>query len=85
MRIQKSLDLILKPLGGRIADARLVIDELFRNPIINAVKMEQIIGKSSVSVYKLITDLEKLGVLKEITGGQRGRIYVFEDYIALFK
>lgn len=85
MRIQKSLDLILKPLGGRIADARLIIDELFRNPIINAVKMEQIIGKSSVSVYKLITDLEKLGVLKEITGGQRGRIYVFEDYIALFK
>ena len=85
MQIQKSLDLTLKPLGGRIADARLVIDELYRNPIINAVKVERIIGKSAVSAYKLIADLEKLGVLKEITGGQRGRIYVFEDYIALFK
>lgn len=85
MQIQQSLDLILKPLGGRVTDARLVIEELFRNPIINAAKVEQIIGKSSVSAYKLIADLENLGILKEITGEQRGRIYVFDDYIALFK
>ena len=85
MQIQKTLDLKLKPLRGRVADARLVTNELFRNPIINAAKVEKIIGKSAVSAYKLIVDMEKLGILREITGGQRGRAYIFEDYMALFK
>jgi len=85
LQIQNSLDERLKPLGGRVSDARLVILELYRNPITNAAKVEVIIGKSSVSAYKLITDLEKLGILKEITGGQRGRAYIFKDYIELFK
>ncbi|SFL32097.1 Fic family protein [Proteiniphilum acetatigenes] len=85
LQIQKSLDLRLKPFRGRVVDARLIIDELFRNPIINAAKVENIVGKSSVSAYKLIADLEKAGILREITGAQRGRTYIFQDYIELFK
>lgn len=85
LQIQRSLDLRLKPMGSRISDARMVIDELFRNPIINVVRVEKIIGKSSVSAYKLIADLEKLDILKEITGGQRGRIYIFKEYATLFE
>jgi len=85
MQIQRSLDDRLKPLAGRAAGARLVIDELYKNPITNAFKVESIIGKSSVSAYKLIADLEKLEILKEITGGQRSRSYVFKEYLDLFK
>lgn len=85
LQIQKILNIKLKPLGSRVADARLVIDELFRNPITNAAKVERIVGKSSVSAYKLIKDLEDIGILREITGAQRGRTYIFEDYMALFK
>ena len=85
LQIQRSLDLKLKPLSSRIGDAKLVIDELYKNPIINAFKVEKIIGKSTPSSYKLISSLEELGILQEITGGQRGRIYIFKDYIDLFK
>lgn len=84
LQIQKSLDTTLKPLGSRIVDARLVIDELYRNPIINVAKVEQTINKSSVSAYKLIADMERLGILTEISGAQRGRTYLFKDYIELF-
>lgn len=85
LQIQKALDFKLKPLGSRVADARLVIDELYKSPIINAAKLERVIGKSSASAYKLIAELEEIGVLEEITGGQRGRIYIFKDYVDLFK
>jgi hypothetical protein len=37
------------------------------------------------SAYKLIELLEKIDLLKEVTGGQRKRMYVFEDYIKLFR
>ena len=85
LQIQKSLDDLLKPLGNRSGDARLIINEMFSNPIINAAKVERVVGKSAVSAYKLISDMEDLGILKEITGGQRGKIYMFEKYVQLFK
>lgn len=41
--------------------------------------------KSLRPAYALIADLEKLGIIKEITGAERGRLYLFEDYVSLFK
>jgi hypothetical protein len=37
------------------------------------------------SAYKLIVDLEKLDILHEITGGQRGKTYIHENYLSLFR
>ena len=42
-------------------------------------------GVSPASAYKLIADLERFGILKEITGGKRGKVYAFDAYIKLFK
>jgi hypothetical protein len=40
---------------------------------------------SAASAYKLVADLERLGILKEMTGGKRGRTYTFEPYVKLFR
>ena len=37
------------------------------------------------SAYKLVADLERLGILNGITGGKRGRMYTFEAYVKLFR
>lgn len=84
LQLQRSLDEKLKPLGNRANDARKVIENLYSNPVINASIVESIIKKSNVSAYKMIADLEKAGILKEVTGGQRKKIYVFQDYLDLF-
>ena len=85
LQLDKSLPLRLNQLGNRETDARKVIDELYQQPITDAKRVENIIQKSSVSAYKLISDLEKLEILVEVTGSQRGRIYVFKDYLELFQ
>jgi len=84
MQLQKTLDTRLKPLGNRASDAYKVINVLYTRPIVNAEMVAQIIDKSNVSAYKLIADLEKSGILHEITGGQRGRVYLFNEYLDLF-
>lgn len=85
MQLQKTVEKKLESLGLKTADAQKVVQYLYTKPIIDASKVESIIEKSPASVYKLINILEELGILKEITGQQRGRLYSFDNYLSLFK
>lgn len=85
MQLQKDCDDIIQTMGSRGANAKKVINELYQRPIITADKVANVADISMPSAYKLIIDLERLGILKEITGAQRGRMYMFERYLNLFR
>ena len=85
MQLQKRVSQDIQQLGNRIAPAKAITDYLYQKPLVNAEVVSKVSGISMPSAYKLINSLEKLGILNEITGGKRGRIYIFEDYISLFK
>ena len=85
LQLQKKLEIELKELGTRSGDAFKVIEQLYNRPVINAKLVSKIIEKSMSPAYSLIAELEKRKILKEITGGERDRVYVFEEYINLFK
>ena len=84
MQLQKILDTKIKSLGSRSGDARKVIDYLYTQPIIEVDKVEELIQKSNVTAYKLLANLEELDILKEISGAQRNKLYIFKDYLDLF-
>lgn len=85
LRLQKQADLDMQKLGSRAANAQKVINYLYQRPLVNAERVVEIAGVSYPSAYKLIEDLEQLGILKEITGGRRRREYLFEKYLDLFQ
>ncbi len=85
LQLQKNVDKKLETLGTRTADAQKITQYLYKKPIIDAVKISELTGKSSASVYKLISILEEVEILKEITGQKRGKLYSFESYVKLFK
>ena len=85
LQLQRNLEAKIQSLGTRGNEARKVIDYLFLQPVIDALKIGAITGKSRATNYKLIDVLEKLNVLKEITGAQRNKLYIFNDYMELFK
>ncbi|MCF8224115.1 MAG: Fic family protein [Bacteroidales bacterium] len=85
MQLQKSTEKHIQSLGRRAVNAKIVVDSLYKKPIIDAEKVREVTGISFPSCYKLISDLEKLGILKEVTGNQRGRKYVFDRYLSLFR
>lgn len=72
-------------LGKKMQNAKTLLDYLFDYPIIRPEKVAECTGLSLVSAYKLIEDFERLGILKEMTGSQRNRIYQFEEYFNIFK
>ena len=85
LQLQKTLEIKLKTLGSRSLNAQKVVDYLYNQPVINVSVVEAIIQKSYVTAYKLINDLTELEILKEATGAQRHKLYIFKDYLDLFK
>lgn len=85
LQLQREVSEQLKTLGGRSVNAQKVVDELYKNPITNAEHVKQVTELTKPSVYTLIGELEKLGILKEITGAKRGRVYTFDQYLNLFR
>ena len=85
MKLQKDVDEKLQSLGSRTNNARTVVSYLYQRPLIVANKIAEISNISLPSAYKLLGELEKLGIVQEITGAKRGKQYWFQDYIDLFK
>ncbi|MEO9258640.1 MAG: Fic family protein [Crocinitomicaceae bacterium] len=85
LKLQKEVEIKLQTLGSRSHNAQLILNHLYQKPIIDAQKVKELTSLSLPSVYKLIDELEKLEILTEITGGKRGKIYLFKEYTKLFK
>jgi Fic family protein len=85
LKLQQQVETRIRTLGSRTANAQKLVHYLYQRPLIDAAKVSAVTGISPASAYKLIVDLEKLGILKEITGGKRGKQYLFDAYLRLFR
>ena len=84
MQLQKNMELKIESLGNRSGDAKKVVDYLYTQPVVEVNRVEEIIQKSNVTAYKLLDSLEKLEIIKEVSGAQRNKLYVFNEYLDLF-
>jgi Fic family protein len=84
MKLKKGVDGKLQELGSRTKNGRTVLNYLYKNPIVDAQKVQELTGLTAPPAYELISKLEKLAILKEFTGAKRGRQFIFEDYLKIF-
>lgn len=61
-----------------------LLDLLFQNPVVSVRDAERFLGCAYVTASNTITRLQKLGMLNEVTGKQRNRLFRYDPYIALF-
>ena len=71
-------------LGKRSATAREALHMLYRKPVVTAGQLVGGLGISTPTANTLIREFERLGILRENTGRQKGRVYVFDRYLRLF-
>lgn len=85
LQLQKQIDAKLRLMGSRAGNAQKIMNYLYQKPVIHAQKIGEVAGLSIATAYKLVAEFEKLGILVEITGAQRGKLYIFKEYIEYFK
>ncbi|MDQ6972510.1 MAG: Fic family protein [Mariprofundaceae bacterium] len=63
--------------------AKLML-QLYKRPIVTINLASDLLGIGHNTAAALISDFEKMGILKEVSGSRRNRLYVFEPYVKLF-
>ncbi|MEJ7826559.1 MAG: hypothetical protein WKF91_00125 [Segetibacter sp.] len=58
---------------------------LYGKTIIDADEKARVLNVNISTAHRLIQDFEKLKILKEQTGYKRNRVFVFENYLNLFR
>lgn len=71
-------------LGKRAELANKFLSILYRHPIVSAKEVEEALQIATPTANALLRTFKELEILDEITGQQRGRIYVFTRYLELF-
>ena len=61
-----------------------LLDLLFEQPLVNIRLVEDNLQCAYVTASKIVEQFVNLGLLKEITGWQRNRLYCYEPYLRLF-
>jgi Fic family protein len=65
-------------------NALRLLSELFQNPLLNVNIAAGLLKTTYPTASRLVSGLEELGILVEITGRKRSRIYRYEPYVSLF-
>lgn len=76
--------LIREHLGSTMANALRLLERLYRQPLTDTAQTWQHLDVSYQTANRLLVRLEKLGILEEITGQRRNRVYSYAPYLALF-
>jgi len=68
--------------GGKSTAAILSIHNYFQNhPISNTTRIKDTCDLSLPTVLRSLASLEKLGIIEEITGKERHKIFVYREYL----
>jgi len=77
-------DNIISSMGRRSKNGILLLQELFKEPLVTVKKVQQITGLSAKTANELVKTFVEHKILSEMTGYQRNRVFLFEQYLQLF-
>jgi Fic family protein len=84
LQLRNDVESRILSLGKRVPNAKAALQVFYRQPILRATDLEKKIGISPPTANALLRDLLRLGIIREHTGNQRYKQYVFGHYLELF-
>lgn len=68
----------------RQAKAQMLMQILYAQPVIDIKRVSSLTGTATNTAISLVRDFVKYGILEEITGQRRNRLFIFRNYMSLF-
>lgn len=74
---------MVEALGRKAGSAHRVLDLLCRHPITTIPNATRQLNLTAPTVRSAVESLEKIGIIREITGKQRDRINIYDPYVKI--
>src|SRR5690606_26588698 len=71
-------------LGRRGKNGLALLRLLYRRPVVTVAQISTALHISSPTANMLVGDFVRMGILQELTGYARNRVFAFETYLKLF-
>ena len=84
LKLKSEMDNIANSFDKRAHNASKLIDLLYQTPIVSVNDIIKPLGITKPTANTLVKDFEKAGVLKEITGFERNKLFLFHRYLDIF-
>ncbi len=65
--------------------AKILLQTLYQRPVMTIKQLREILEVQPNTASSLMNDFVAYGILKEMTGNKRNRLFAFHDYIQLFR
>lgn len=75
--------LVTSRLKGSTAGVQL-LDRLFERPVVTVQLVQQLLARSYPTSNDLVASFLRMGLLREITGGTRNRVFQYAPYVEIF-
>ena len=85
IRLKHEYEEKIMTLGARTDNAQKLMMYMLSRPIVNNKIITKKLNMKFNSANRLVKSLLDLGILSEITGFSRNRLFEFKEYLALFK
>ena len=85
MALRQEYDAKILTLGSRAKNAQKLLRFMYAEPVTNVNRVVEKLNMNYPTTNRLLKSLAALGVLKEITGFSRNRLFVLEKYLNLFR
>ncbi len=72
-------------LGKKIPKAQELLHYLYGKPIVDMSEVARVLKVNISTSHRLLKDFEKLKILNEKTGYKRNRVFMFDEYLDLFR
>lgn len=83
--LRVSVETKIITLGKKQLLAKKLLQNLYSQPITDMQSIAIALNVSIPTVSRLLNDFIRLGILVELTGFKRNRVFVFEQYVKLFR
>ncbi len=85
IQLKKDIKDKLSKIGKKLGNGERLVEFLYSKPKVNAKIVSEELKISVVSANSLLKTFVKVGILEEKTKFNRNRIYIFEDYIKIYR
>lgn len=84
LALKQEMDSLMVTFGKKAHNASKLLDYLYQRPIISIADIAEPLEISKPTANLLVKKFEEKGILREITGYQRNKLFVFERYLDMY-